>query len=125
MAAKSLALQANPAAGIKKKQATVGWELGGEDDDDEQLGGFGFKREKSECKLLQSQISVMQEIFDEQDRFQDGILPRAKYTLALRQDLRINQFIDHDAVKVAYSKRVLSLHDVLAEVEKDEIYEIS
>jgi hypothetical protein len=26
---------------------------------------------------------------------------------------------------VPYSKRVLTLHDVLAEVEKDEIYEIS
>ncbi len=51
MAQKSLALQNNP-SGQKKK---VGWEknaasaLDAEDEDDQI---FGFKREKSECKLL-------------------------------------------------------------------------
>ncbi len=29
------------------------------------MNGFGFKREKSECVLLQSQIAIMQEIFDD------------------------------------------------------------
>jgi len=86
-------------------------------------GQFGFKREKSECKLLKSQIAVMQEIFESLDRFQDGILRRSQFIMALRCDERIVEFIDVDAVKVAYSKRVLSLEEVFTEVEKDETYE--
>lgn len=125
MAQKSLALQANPSSGIKKKSAQVTWTTG-EDDDEDQLGDkFGFKREKSECKLLKSQIAVMQEVFEALDRFQDGILRRSQFIMALRCDERIVEFIDVDAVKVANSKRVLTLDEVFAEVEKDETYEVA
>jgi hypothetical protein len=43
--------------------------------------------------------------------------------MALRCDERIVEFIDIDAVKVPYSKRVLTLDEVFVEVEKDEMYE--
>lgn len=43
--------------------------------------------------------------------------------MALRTDERIVEFIDVDAVKVPYSKRILTLDEVLQEVEKDEMYE--
>ena len=51
MAQKSLAAQTNP-TGTKKK---VGWGEGLENEEEELLQEqFGIKREKSECKLLQS-----------------------------------------------------------------------
>jgi hypothetical protein len=93
------------------------------EDDDEEGGLFGFKREKSECKLLQSQIAIMQEIYETLDKYNDGILRRSQYIMALRTDERIVEFIDVDAVKVPYSKRILTLDEVLQEVEKDEMYE--
>jgi hypothetical protein len=65
----------------------------------------------------------MQEIFESLDRFKDGILRRSQFIMALRCDERIVEFIDVDAVKVAYSKRVLTLEEVFSEVEKDETYE--
>ncbi len=65
----------------------------------------------------------MQEIFETLDKFNDGILRRQQYIMALRCDERIVEFIDVDAVKVPYSKRVLALDEVFVEVEKDEMYE--
>jgi len=65
----------------------------------------------------------MQEIFEALDKFNDGILRRQQFIMALRCDERIVEFIDVDAVKVPYSKRVLTLDEVFVEVEKDEMYE--
>ena len=114
MAQKSLAASANP-TGTKKSKGAVSFDQGdylGEDDDEE--GGlFGFKREKSECKLLQSQIAIMQEIYETLDKYNDGILRRSQYIMALRTDERIVEFIDVDAVKVPYSKRILTLDEAL------------
>ncbi len=45
--------------------------------------------------------------------------------MAMRCDERVVEFIDVDAVKVAYSKRVLTLDEVFGEVEKDETYEVA
>ena len=114
MAQKSLAASANP-TGTKKSKGAVSFDQGdylGEDDD-EDGGLFGFKREKSECKLLQSQIAIMQEIYETLDKYNDGILRRSQYIMALRTDERIVEFIDVDAVKVPYSKRILTLDEVL------------
>ena len=119
-----MAAQSNP-TGTKKPKAGVTFDQGDLDGDDDEEGGglFGFKREKSECKLLQSQIAIMQEIYEALDRYNDGILRRSQYIMSLRTDERIVEFIDVDAVKVPYSKRVLILDEVLQEVEKDEMYE--
>jgi len=84
---------------------------------------LGFKREKSECKLLQSQIAIMQEIFESIDKYNDGILRRSQFIMALRTDERIVDFIDVDAVKVPYSQRILTLDEVFVEIEKDEMFE--
>ena len=111
-------------SGSKKK---VGWEAAvgaGDDDEEEQLSEqFGFKREKSELKLLQSQILIMQEIFESLDKYNDGILRRSQYIMSLRTDERVVEFIDADAVKVPYSKRILTLDEVFVEIEKDEMFE--
>jgi hypothetical protein len=45
--------------------------------------------------------------------------------MALRTDERVVEFIDVDAVKVPYSNRVLTLDDVLVEIEKDEVFEMT
>lgn len=46
--------------------------------------------------------------------------------MALRTDERVVEFIDVDAVKVPYTKnKILTLDEVLVEIEKDEIYEIA
>lgn len=95
-------------------------EMDEEEDGEDQ---FGFKREKSECKLLQSQIAIMQDIFETLDKYNDGILRRSQFVMAMRTDERIVDFIDVDAVKVPYSQRILTLDEVFVEVEKDEMYE--
>jgi len=84
---------------------------------------FGFKREKSECKLLKSQIAIMQEIYESLDKYNDGILRRTQFIMALRTDERIVEFIDVDAVKVPNSSRILTLDEVFIEIEKDEMFE--
>ena len=118
-----MAAQTNP-TGTKKPKAGVTFDHGDLDGEDDEEGGlFGFKREKSECKLLQSQIAIMQEIYEARDKYNDGILRRSQYIMSLRTDERIVEFIDVDAVKVPYSKRILALDEVLQEVEKDEMYE--
>jgi len=43
----------------------------------------------------------------------------------LRTDERVVDFIDVDAVRVAYSKKTLSLDEILTEVEKDELFEMT
>jgi hypothetical protein len=109
--------------GAKKKQ--VGWEQQMTTEMDEEEDGqdqFGFKREKSECKLLQSQIAIMQDIFEQLDKYNDGILRRSQFVMAMRTDERIVDFIDVDAVKVPYSQRILTLDEVFVEVEKDETH---
>lgn len=67
----------------------------------------------------------MQEIFEAMDKYKDKILRRADYLMALRTDERIVEFIDVDAVKLAGSNKVMTLDDILAEVEKDEVFELS
>lgn len=58
------------------------------------------------------------------DKYNDQILKRGDYVFKLRTDDRINGFIDKDAVVAPYSKRVLTLEELLTEVEKDEVYEL-
>lgn len=57
------------------------------------------------------------------DKYRDKILRRSDYLMSLRTDERVVEFIDVDAVKVPYSKRILTLDEILAEIEKDEVYE--
>lgn len=59
------------------------------------------------------------------DKYKDKILRRADYLMALRTDERIVEFIDVDAVKLPGSNKIMTLDDILAEVEKDEVFELS
>ena len=45
--------------------------------------------------------------------------------MQLRTDERVVGFIDADAVQVAGGNRILSLDEVLVEIEKDENYELA
>ena len=45
--------------------------------------------------------------------------------MQLRTDERIVDFIDVDAVKLPYSNKRLTLDEVLTEIEKDELYELT
>jgi hypothetical protein len=65
----------------------------------------------------------MQEIFESIDKYNDGILRRGQFIMALRTDERVVEFIDVDAVKVPYSHRILTLDEVFIEIEKDEMFE--
>lgn len=67
----------------------------------------------------------MNEIFEALDKYNDSILRRHQFIMALRTDERVVEFIDVDAVKVPYSNKIMSLDEVLVEIEKDEIYEMS
>jgi len=84
---------------------------------------LGFKREKSQCLLLPSQLHIMKVIFEAMDKYDDQILRRAEYIMRLRTDERVVDFIDADAVKLPYKTTILTLDEVLVEVEKDEMYE--
>jgi hypothetical protein len=60
--------------------------------------GFGFSREKSKSLLLSSQIAVMEEVFKRLDRYDEGILRRTDFVMALRTDPRVIDFIDCEGV---------------------------
>lgn len=85
--------------------------------------GFGFARERSKNLLLNSQAEVMREVFERLDKYNEGILRRSDFVMALRTDARVIDFIDCEAVKKAYSKSTLTLDVVLLEIEKDERYD--
>jgi len=73
---------------------------------DQQLG---ITREKSKCLLLPSQIETMKEEFGLMDKYNDGILKRAEFIKRLRMDMKVVDFIDAEAVRVAGSRKVLTL----------------
>lgn len=66
----------------------------------------------------------MQEIFEAFDKYDDKILRRGEYIMRLRTDERVVDFIDQDAVLVPYTKRKMTLDEVLVEIEKDEMFEM-
>ena len=81
---------------------------------------FG-KRQKSEVLLLPSQVEIMREVFERNDKYKDFILIRSEFIMALRTDDLVVDFIDADAVKcVDYKRTVLTLDQILTEVDKDE-----
>jgi hypothetical protein len=67
----------------------------------------------------------MEEIYQAMDKYQDKILRRADYIMALRTDERVVEFIDVDAVQVPYTKKILTLDEIFSEIEKDELYELA
>lgn len=48
--------------------------------------GFGFQREKSKNLLLNSQEEIMREVFERLDKYNEGILRRSDFVMALRTD---------------------------------------
>lgn len=87
--------------------------------------GFGFQREKSKNLLLGSQVEVMRQVFDRLDKYNEGILRRSDFLMALRTDPEVIHFIDCEALKKAYSTTTLTLDMVMLEIEKDEMFEIA
>lgn len=86
---------------------------------------FRDDREKSQNLLLPSHLESMKEVYESLDKYNDGILKRADFLMALRTDSRVVDFIDMDAVKVAAAKqKILTLDQVLVEIERDEVYEM-
>lgn len=84
------------------------------------------KREKAKCLLLPSQIMTMKEIYTAMDKYDDQILRRSDYLMKLRTDEKVVDFIDVDAVKLpGATGKILTLDQVLVEVERDEMFEIS
>ena len=74
------------------------------------LVGDGFLgREKSKNLMLTSQIETMREIFDDLDKYNEGILKRSEFIRALRTDMKVVDFIDCEAVKKAYSNSIMTL----------------
>ena len=85
---------------------------------------LGIAREKSKCLMLPSQVEIMRQEYEKLDKYNDQILKRSDYLMALRTERRIIDFIDVDAVKVAGVKRkIMTLDQVLTEIERDETYE--
>lgn len=105
----------------KKDPEYAGMDMGGDDSDEE--GGGIFQREKSKNLMLGSQIEVMHQVFLRLDKYEEGILRRQEFVMALRTDPDVIDFIDCDAVKKAYSQSTLTLDGVLMEIERDESYE--
>lgn len=94
-------------------------------DQEEAMADLGFgARVKSQCLLLPSHIETMKEVYERLDKYNDQILKRSEFLMALRTDERVVDFIDANAVKVASAKaKVLTLDQVLVEVERDETFE--
>lgn len=86
---------------------------------------LGISREKSKCLLLPSQIETMKQEYENTDKYNDGILKRAEFIKHLRMDMKVVDFIDAQAVRVAGQKnKVLTLDQVFYEIERDETYEM-
>jgi hypothetical protein len=66
----------------------------------------------------------MKEVFEREDKYKDFILKRCDFLMALRTDCAVVDCVDVDAVRVNdHKKTVLTLDQVLVEVERDEMYE--
>ena len=65
----------------------------------------------------------MKDLFDRIDKYQEGILKRSDFVMALRTDAKVIDFIDCEADKIPYSVLTLTLDSVLLEIEKDEQFE--
>ena len=75
--------------------------------------------------LLPSQIETMKQEYELLDKYQDGILKRAEFIKHLRMDMKVVDFIDAHAVRVAGQKsKILTLDQVFYEIERDEMYEM-
>lgn len=67
---------------------------------------------------------MMKEVFERVDKYKDFILKRSEFLIALRTDDMVVDFVDVDAVRMTNSKKtILTLDQVLSEIEKDEVYE--
>ena len=105
-----------PKAATKKGPEYQSLDIGDEE-------GFGFTREKSKNLLLSSQQEVMKEVFSRLDKYNEGILRRSDFVMALRTDIRVMDFIDCESVKKAYSNATMTLDQVFLEIEKDEKFD--
>lgn len=85
---------------------------------------FEAAREKAELLLLPSQVEIMKDVFERTDKYKDYILKRSDFLMALRTDDLVVDFVDADAIRCRDPKRtVLTLDQVLVEIERDEMYE--
>jgi hypothetical protein len=51
----------------------------------------------------------MKEVFGRLDKYNEGILRRSDFVMALRTDVRVIDFIDCESVKKAYSNITMTL----------------
>ena len=65
----------------------------------------------------------MKQVFDRLDKYNEGILRRTDFVMALRTDAEVIDFIDCEAVKKAYSQSTMTLDMILLEIEKDQNYD--
>jgi len=65
----------------------------------------------------------MHDIFKTVDKDHLEIVRRTDFIQELRVDVRVCDFLDKEAVKIPYSRRTLTLDEVLIEIERDETYE--
>jgi len=69
-------------------------------------------------------VAILKSLFEKLDKFNDFILRRSDFIMALRTDEKVVDFIDVEAIKLPYSTRTLTLDEVFSEIEKDETYEM-
>ena len=67
----------------------------------------------------------MRQVFENLDKYNEGILRRRDFIMALRTDHEVVSFFDCEALKKAYSTSTLTLDAVLLEIEKDENFELA
>jgi len=91
----------------------------------EEVGDDDLFNHKCENLLLPSHMSILEEIYQNLDKFEDAILKRSEYIMALRTDPKVVEFIDADAVGIPHLRKKLNLDEVLREIEQDETMEIS
>ena len=61
-------------------------------------------------------MQVMEDIFIELDKYNDGILKRQDFVHALRTDTRVVPFIDTNAVFLNVERKYINLDEVLREI---------
>ena len=72
------------------------------------------------CLLLDSHFALLQEIFQDMDKYDDYILIRSDFILAIREDERIYPFAHIPAVQLPKSRQTLTFDEVLKQIELEQ-----
>jgi hypothetical protein len=81
---------------------------------------FSAVNNKKECLLSEDLVTLMKEIFERLDKYEDLVVPRAQLIDALKKDVRLKKFMDKGVVYLPRVNKEIALRKVLQQIEHEE-----